>query len=112
MSPISNNSLINGTGADDPPPFSPEKQMQHPRMVWRAVAPDSILKNIEVMEGQRYEFRVFDLPEGSPVPEGWSQAPWIEAAALGTDTPAESTAEEPKKKRAKSTEPVTDVNGN
>ena len=76
MRPVSNNTLINGSGADDPSPATLEKPMQHARMLWRLAASDSVLAHIETMEGKRCEFRVFDLPDDTPFPEGWSQTPW------------------------------------
>lgn len=91
MRPVSNNSLINGSGADDPSPAIAEKPMQHARMLWRPAADDSVLANIETMSGKRCEFRVFDLPEGAPFPEGWSQTPWADPEPEVEATPAKKT---------------------
>lgn len=107
MRTISNNNLINGSGADHPSPTFVENPMQHARMLWRLAADDSVLSCIETMEGKRCEFRVFDLPDGAPFPGGWSQTPWKEEAKRDDDA-----KKKPKAKKVEDDEPVSDGDSN
>lgn len=111
MRATSNNNLINGSGADDPSPAIVEKPMQHARMLWRLAADDSVLSCVETMEGKRCEFRVFDLPEGTPFPGGWSQTPWKEEAKT-EEAEAEPGKKKSKAKKAEDDEPVSDGDSN
>ncbi|MBA2125059.1 hypothetical protein DLM45_02305 [Hyphomicrobium methylovorum] len=106
MRAISNNNLINGSGTDDPSPTIVENPMQHARMLWRLAADDSVLSCIETMEGKRCEFRVFDLPDGAPFPEGWSQTPWKD------EPEADTSKKKAKAKKVEDDEPVSDGDSN
>lgn len=97
------NALINGATGETTPVAAPAPTMACPRMVWRKAVAEAPVSRVEVVNGQRIEWGIFDLPEGTPAPAGWGSR---------EDALAPETAEKPAKKKTKQDEQSDNGDGN